>query len=111
MAGVISRDVPDGAAQPTVVELSDKAVEVTVAFYNLGIQLTEIKAKKWHLKEAKLRKDIVAAFHNHSLDMLCLGELGELGIGFHGSVPQGDVGRWILTILQDSEVPPVHFFW
>ena len=110
MAEQATRDHPGGAAEPTVSELSDTAVEVTVAFYNLGIQLAEYKSKNWRLKEGRLRKDIVEAFQNHSLDMLCLSELGELGIGFRGSVPQGDVGRWISTILQDSAVPPVQTF-
>ena len=104
------RDVPDGAAEPTVIELSDKPAEVTVAYYNVGIQQTELLAKRWPQKEAKLKKDIVEAFENHSLDMLCLSEKGELGIGFHESVPQRDVGKWILKILQGSAVPPVQAF-
>ena len=110
MAEQARRDVPGGAAEPTVSEFPDTAVEVTAAFYNVGIQLAEYNSKNWSVKEGKLRKSIADAFHNHSLDMLCLSELGELGIGFGGSVPQGDVGMWISRILQDSAVPPVQTF-
>ena len=44
--------------------------------------------------------DIVAAFDRHSLNLLCLSEIGELGIGLN-------VLAWLKELLSDSAVSPV----
>jgi hypothetical protein len=62
-------------------ELPADTVRLTVGFYNVGIQFTELAGKKWLLKQSRLRADIVKAFDTHGLDILCLCELGELGVG------------------------------
>ena len=72
-----------GAEQPTYTELPDDTSELIVGFYNVGIQLPEVTGRNWPKKQRALKKDIVNAFTQHELHMLCLSELGELdkGIG------------------------------
>ena len=43
----------------------------------------------------------------HALDILCLGELGELGVGIGKKLPERDVIAWIRNLLADSAVSPV----
>ena len=62
------------------------------------------------MKERVLIADILKAFNTHGLDILCLNELGELGVGLGARVPQGNVVAWISELLKDSAVPPVDIF-
>ena len=44
----------------------------------------------------------------HKLDVLFLGELGELGIGLDAVLPlEGDVKAWIAMLLQNNAAQPV----
>jgi len=49
------------AAQPTFSKRSDITFELTVGFYNVGIHLLEVDAKKWETKERLLKQDIIKA--------------------------------------------------
>jgi hypothetical protein len=97
------------AAQPPLLKLSANAPELTVGFYNLGIQLSEFGGAKWKNKEPKLASDLVKAFVTHELDILCLSELGELGVGLEEKIPEG-VDAWIRKLLANSAVPPVDIY-
>ena len=88
MAQQDTHDHPGGVAQPTVSELPDNAAELTVGFYNVGIQVSELQTKNWKMKERVLIADILKAFNTHGLDVLCLNELGELDVGLGARVPQ-----------------------
>ena len=101
---------PGGAAQPTCSALPDDASELTVAFYNVGIQLSQVGTKKWKTTEKKLAADIVEAASVHALDILCLSELGEVGVGIGAKLPEGDVIAWIRNLLADSAVSPVAIY-
>ena len=102
---------PGGAAQPTFSALSDDASELTAAFYNVGIQLSCVGAKNWaKTKEKQLAADIVKAAKAHALDILCLSELGELGVGIGEKLPERDVSAWIRKLLADSAVSPVAIY-
>ena len=46
----------------------------------------------------------------HALDILCLSELGELGVGIGKKLPEGDVIAWIHKLLADSAVSPVAIY-
>ena len=50
------------AAQPTISELPDMDVGLTVGFYKVRIQLAELNSKKWAEQEGRLRADIANAF-------------------------------------------------
>ena len=50
-----------------------------VGFYNIGWNAKMINNFQRHLP--KLRADVLAAFRNHNLDVLCLNEVGEINIG------------------------------
>ena len=65
-----------GAEQPTFTQLPDDAPELTVGFYNVGIQLQMVRSKNRGKKERALKQDVVNAFTRHELHMLCLSELG-----------------------------------
>jgi hypothetical protein len=110
MAQQCSHDSSGGAAQLTFAELPDNAAQLTVAFYNVGIQVSELEGKNWKTKEGRLQADILKAFNTHALDILCLCELGELGVGIGASVPHGDVVAWIMKLFNDSAIPPVEIF-
>ena len=45
--------LPCGAAQTSFIQSSDNTPDLTVAFYNIGIQLKEVGAKKSN-KEAEV---------------------------------------------------------
>jgi len=81
-----------------------------VGFYNLAIQLAEFGGPEWKQKELKLSSDLVKAFVTHELDILCLCELGELGVDLVGKIPDGDVDAWIRELLANSAVPPVAIY-
>jgi len=51
------------AAQPTgtFLKLARPTSELTVAFYNVGINVLEVGAKNWPNKELLLKKDICKA--------------------------------------------------
>ena len=87
---------PGGAAQPAFSALPHDASELTVAFYNVGIQLSQVGTKKWEEStEKQLAADIVKAANEHALDILCLSELGELGKGIGTKLPEGNVIAWM----------------
>ena len=55
--------------------------------------------------------DLVKAFSVHELDMLCLSELGELGVGLGAVLPfAGGVEAWIAMLLQGSAAQPVFIY-
>ena len=89
-------------------ELPANTARLTVGFYNVGIQLTELSGKKWPSKQSALKADIIKAFDTHVLDILCLSELGELGVGIAAGLPDRNVGAWMTELLRDSAIPPVH---
>ena len=62
-------------------ELPANTARLTVGFYNVGIQFTELSGKKWASKQRFLKADILKAFDTHVLDILYLCEFGELGVG------------------------------
>ena len=111
----------DGDAQPASTgdpaqlifsELPRDASELTVAYYNVGIDESQVGAKSWKDKEKALAKDIVKAVNVHGLDILCLSELGEIDVGLGDElhqigIPGGDIRIWIRKILADSTVSPV----
>ena len=101
MRQAMTYQVAGGAAQHTVIRLPDTAVELTVGFYSVGIQLSEVRAKNWMEQEILLIADIVKAFGTHALDVLCLNDLGELG---------ADVVEWFSELLKISAAPPVLIF-
>ena len=45
-----------------------------------------------------------------ALDVLCVGEPGELGERFGSELPERNVDAWILSLLCDSAVPPVRVY-
>ena len=53
---------PGGAAQPTFSALADDASELTVAFYNVGIHLSDIDGRGWQIKERRSASDLAKAF-------------------------------------------------
>ena len=93
--------VAGGAAQPTVIRLPDTAVEVTVGFYTVGVELSEARAKHRMVQVFRLLADIRRAFGTHCLDVLCLDDLGEL---------DADVVEWFSGLLRTSAAPPVLIF-
>ena len=54
-----------GAEQPTFTQLPDDASELTVGFYNVGIQLQTVRGKNWRKKERELKQDVVNSFTLH----------------------------------------------
>ena len=95
-----------GAEQPTFTQLRDDTPELTVGFYNVGIQLQTVQGRNWRKKEQALKQDVVNAFTRHELHMLCLSELGELDKGIGGGL-QTTVQQWMSELLADSAVQPV----
>ena len=98
------------AAESPLLKLSDNAPKLAVGFYNVGIQYTEFGGKNWKQKETRLASDLVKAFDTHKLDILCLCELGELGVGLKGKIPDGDITAWIRFLLAGSAVPAVDIY-
>ena len=107
MAQHCSTESSCGAAK-CFYELPANTARLTVGFYNVGIQLTELSGKKWPSKQSALKADIIKAFDTHVLDILCLSELGELGVGIAAGLPDRNVGAWMTELLRDSAIPPVH---
>jgi endonuclease/exonuclease/phosphatase family metal-dependent hydrolase len=99
-----------GAAQHAFETKCGDASELTVAFYNVGIQMAEIGAKKWEAKERRLAADIVKAIKVHELDILCLSELGQVGVGIGKKFPEGGVVGWLKNLLADKNVSPVDIY-
>ena len=81
-----------------------------MAFYNVGIQLLQVNSRKWPTTEDKLAEDIIKAATMHELDILCLSELGEVGVGIGGNLPEGGVIAWIHKLLTGSAVSPVKIY-
>jgi len=56
-------DSDGDATQPTetLLQLAKSTWKLTVAFYNVGITLTEVGAKNWRKKELLLKADICKA--------------------------------------------------
>ena len=99
-----------GAAQHAFETKCGDASELTVAFYNMGIQMPEIGAKRWEAKERRLAADIVKAIKVHELDILCLSELGQVGVGLGKKFPEGGVVGWLKNLLADKNVSPVDIY-
>ena len=76
-----------GAEQPTFTQLPDDTSELTVGFYNVGIQLQTVRGRNWGKKERALKQDIVNAFTWHELHM-----------------------QWMSELLADSAVQPVSIY-
>ena len=108
--GAAQSTIADLAAQTTFSELPANAARLTVGFYNVGIQLAEISGRRWSSKQSRLKADIVKAFDTHVLDILCLCELGELGVGIAAGLLDGNVNAWMTELLRDSAIPPVNIF-
>ena len=100
---------PCGAEQPTFTQLPEGTSELTVGFYNVGIQLQVVRGKNWGKKERALKQDVVNAFTRHELHMLCLSELGELDKGIRGGL-RAPVQQWMSELLADSAVQPVSIY-
>ena len=98
-----------GAEQPTFTHLPNDKHELTVGFYNVGIQLTTVQGKNWNKTETKLKRDIVKAFREHELHMLCLSELGEINKGIGVGLSR-TVKEWMSEMLEDSAVQPVSLY-
>ena len=67
---------------------------LTVGFYNVGIQQTDLENRKRHKVEARLMQlsdDIANAFCNHNLDMLAICELGGHLHGLSAEMPFPDL--------------------
>ena len=99
-----------GAAQPTFSALPANTTELTVGFYNVAIQLSEVGGRGWKIKERRLASDLAKAFEVHALDILCLSELGEIRRGIGENIPGGDVYAWIRGLLSDRAGPPVRVY-
>ena len=80
-----------------------------MGFYNVGLNKNQVNKKGWKIKERKLKEDIVNAFEKHSLDVLCLCELGELNDGLGDQLSEGLEG-WIWSMIADSAVQPVQIY-
>ena len=86
-----SAGAPEPGAAAVTVEEDDEAV-LSAAFYTVGLQQSALDAKKARPAQAhcqNLARDIAKAFQLHRLDVLCLCELGEHGIGLQGSRHMG----------------------
>ena len=57
-----------GAEQLIFSALPDDAFELTVAFYNVGLQLLQVNSRKWRATEDKLAKDIIKAATMYELN-------------------------------------------
>ena len=102
-----------GAAQPTFSAptrprpdarpLRRRPIEkLTVDFYNVGIQLSEVGGQGWQIKDRLLADDLAKAFEVHELDILCLSEIR--------NIPGSDVCDWIRGLLSEREGPPVRVY-
>ena len=76
--------------------------KLTVGFYNVGIQLSEVGGQGWQIKDHLLADDLAKAFEVHALDILCLSELR--------NIPGSDVCDWIRGLLSERERPPVRVY-
>ena len=77
-----------GASQPTFSALPANTTELTVGFYNVGIQLSEVGGRRWKIIERRLASDLATAFEVHALDILCLNEL-------YNNIQTGDIDQSI----------------
>ena len=87
-AGVSDVQPSAGAAEPGALTMvpNDESV-LRVAFYNVGMEQSDLDTKRIEVAQERCRKfahDIVAAFRDHRLDLLCICELGEHTIGLEG---------------------------
>ena len=79
-----------GAQEPgaaAVTEVEDDETLLRVAFYNVGIQQSDLDSKRWQKAQTRcefLAHDIAEGFRRHRLELLCLCELGEHEIGLQG---------------------------
>ena len=101
--------LPSGAEQPSIIQLSDDTPELTVGFYNVGIQTSQVGTRHWPKKEQALKQYIVKAFVLHDLHMLCLSELGGIHAGLAGKL-QKTVTEWMIDLLADTAVAPVSVY-
>ena len=66
-AGGVS--VSDSGGGPLLRGRPPHATELTVGFYCVGIQLSEVGLRGWQSKERRLASDIAKAFEGHGLDV------------------------------------------
>ena len=107
-AGGVS--VSDSGGGPLLRGRPPYATELTVGFYCVGIQLSEVGLPGWQSKERRLASDIAKAFEGHGLDVLCLSELGEMQRGIGENISGGDVYAWIRGLLADRVGPPLRVY-
>ena len=96
-----------GAEQPSFMEFEDDQSEETVAFYNVGIQRTEVGTRKLERKTEDLKQDIVNASSLYGLDMLCLCEVGAINAGLEAKTYRlytNSIAEWIRNLLADTDV-------
>ena len=92
-----------------IFEEDDTSV-LRVAFYNVGIQQPQLNTKHKASVEMKchaLAADIAEGFRRHHLDLLCLCELGEHGLGLHGRKQlscdtQAELLEWVVRMANGS---------
>ena len=104
---------PCGAEQPTLTRLPEGTSGLTVGFYNVGIPSNMVGSKNWKAKQLKLKHDIVKAFRDHELQMLCLSELGEIDKGIGGQLKrlgEIDAKNWMSDLLTGSAVQPASIY-
>ena len=81
--------VGDDLARGEDVALRDTWPELRVAFYNIGINKTEVTGRNWNEKKKCIARDMQMILFVHKCDMLCLSEFGEIGEGLQKSLPDG----------------------
>ena len=109
-AGTAQDTSTDDTAEHIFSELPHDASELNVAFYNVGINSSQVGTKKWSRTEKTLAADIIKAVDMHALDILCLSELGGIDVGIQNKLREGNVEVWIRNVLAGSQVSPVDIY-
>ena len=92
--------VGDDLARGEDVALCDTWPELRIAFYNIGINKTEVIGRKWNAKKEKIQRDMQKILYVNKSDMLCLSEFGEIGEGLQKSLPEGGIGNLFAELWQ-----------
>ena len=79
-------------------QLPESTKELAVGFYNVVVCLEEIGERGWKMKQRRLKTDIVRAFEDHALDVLCLSALGQLNESLDDRFEKG-TGTWIKSLI------------
>jgi len=100
-----------GAAQPTSPAAGgaaklDNVSELTVGFYNLGIQLSEVEGKRWTRKERLIKADIEKAMRRllegafyHEAQLMSRIELVFVVLTYFENFFGRSSGQWTLCIV------------